>query len=89
MDNRESGWQWFETPLATTDKGGTAEIEKKFARCFSGPDGDSVRAHLRAMTIDRAMGPDAADSAVRHLEGQRHLVVQITALITRGRSRLQ
>ncbi|MEX2618397.1 MAG: hypothetical protein WD767_20115 [Alphaproteobacteria bacterium] len=88
MADPGSGWRWFENPEGPSDNAPSSEIEKSFARCFSGPDGDSVLAQLRAMTTDRVLGPDASDSALRHLEGQRHLVIQIGAMIARGRNRL-
>ncbi|PWC56033.1 hypothetical protein TSO221_02995 [Azospirillum sp. TSO22-1] len=56
-----------------------------FARCFAGPDGARVVAALRAMTVERTLGPDASDAALRHLEGQRALVATILALAARGR----
>ena len=57
-----------------------------FARCFRGGDGARVLAHLRALTLDRALGPNATDAQLRHLEGQRALVSTILALVARGRS---
>jgi len=57
-----------------------------FARCFAGGDGQQVLGHLRALTLERALGPDAPDSLLRHLEGQRQLVLTIQALIARGRA---
>ncbi len=58
-----------------------------FARCFVGPDGERVLNTLRAMTLGRALGPDAPDAALRHLEGQRQLVAVILALVARGARR--
>ncbi len=55
------------------------------ARCFRGADGDVLLAYLKAMTLDRALGPDAADATLRHLEGQRHLVRHLSQLIDQGR----
>tara|TARA_R110001606_G_scaffold217308_1_gene365187 strand:+ start:255 stop:518 length:264 start_codon:yes stop_codon:yes gene_type:complete len=85
MAERELGWRWFEDIEPSSDDDRQPEIEKSFARCFSGPDGDRVLAHLRAMTIDRVLGPEAGDAELRHLEGQRHLVIRISAMIARGR----
>jgi hypothetical protein len=61
------------------------ELRLSFARCFAGPEGEKVLAHLRALTLDRALGPDASDAMLRHLEGQRQLVTHILAQIERGR----
>jgi hypothetical protein len=38
------------------------------------------------MTLDRALGPDAPEAALRHLEGQRQLVATVLALVARGRA---
>lgn len=77
------GWDWF---AGTGRPAGPADDPApSFARCFAGPDGVRVLAVLRAMTLDRALGPDAPDAALRHLEGQRQLVATILALAARGR----
>jgi len=57
-----------------------------FARVFRGTDGDRALAVLRAVTLDRALGPDSSDAALRDLEGRRRLVAWILALIERGRT---
>lgn len=56
-----------------------------FARVFRGSDGARALSHLRALTLDRALGPDATPDALRHLEGQRALVLHLLALVERGR----
>lgn len=78
-----AGWGWFDTspPEADSD----FETAAAFARCFSSPDGARVLATLSAMTLERALGPDASDAALRQLEGQRRLVLTIRALVNRGR----
>lgn len=62
------------------------DIARCFARCFGSEDGIRALAHLRALTLDRALGPQASDAQLRHLEGQRALVSLILALTARGRS---
>jgi hypothetical protein len=62
------------------------DLARASARCFASPDGAAVLAHLTAMTMRRALGPDASDQALRHLEGQRQLVAHLHALIARGRA---
>lgn len=57
-----------------------------FARCFSSREGEQVLAHLKAVTLDRALGPDSSDALLRHLEGQRQLVASILTQIERGRA---
>ncbi|WP_173380464.1 hypothetical protein [Azospirillum sp. B510] len=88
MAERE-GWEWLETPLsADPDPAMASNVDPapSFARCFAGDDGARVLAMLRAMTLDRALGPDAPEAALRHLEGQRQLVAIILALVARGRA---
>ena len=61
------------------------DLARCFARCFRGSDGDRAIAHLRAVTLDIAAGPDMPDARLRHLEGQRFMVRNIINLIERGR----
>lgn len=56
------------------------------ARIFAGDAGARVLAHLRRLTRDRVLGPEASDALLRHVEGQRALVLHIESLIERGRS---
>lgn len=77
-----SGWDWLNGAARTPDD---ADRAASFARCFAGPDGARVLGALKAMTLDRALGPDAPEAALRHLEGQRQLVATILALVARGR----
>ncbi|NQU61016.1 MAG: hypothetical protein HQ512_07785 [Rhodospirillales bacterium] len=82
------GWTWFDTlpPAADADKpGAEQELCLAFARCFRGGDGEKALTYLRAITIERALGPNATDTLLRHLEGQRQLVNHITTLARRGR----
>lgn len=78
-----AGWDWFDGAVAPA--GHPDDPAPGFARCFGGPDGQRVLATLKAMTLDRALGPDTPDAALRHLEGQRQLVAVILALTARGR----
>lgn len=59
--------------------------EHAFARVFSGDAGRVVLGHLRKMTIERTLGPNASDSELRWAEAQRALVHQIETLVLRGR----
>lgn len=90
----EAGWAWFAPPVQDANIPGfddnahtqcRDETAKAFARCLGSPDGEKVMAHLCAITLDRALSPLAADSLLRHLEGQRQLVGYIKALMRRGR----
>lgn len=55
-------------------------ISKNYARIFSTPSGRAVLAHLRKITIERVLGPNATESQLRSLESQRALVHQIENL---------
>lgn len=82
----DAGWSWFAEPKG--QEGGdeaSTEVARAFARCFAGPEGERALTYLRALTLDRYLGPNASDAALRHIEGQRHLVAHVTALIDRGR----
>ena len=61
------------------------ETEKNFARTLGTPDGCAVLAHLRKITIERVLGPNATDAELRGLEAQRALVHQIEQLSERGK----
>lgn len=94
MDNNASGWTWLN---ALTGRGAEEgkppqsdpneqALTKAFARCFAGDDGKKVLDHLRSMTLERHLGPLSSDGALRHLEGQRHMIAHLAAMIDRGRS---
>lgn len=78
-----AGWGWFD--VATPEAADDSETAAAFARCFATPDGARVLATLSAMTLERALGPDASDAALRQLEGQRRLMLTMRALVNRGR----
>jgi len=76
------GWAWFDRGDAPpTDRA----LALAAARCFRGGDGEAVLEHLRAVTLERALGPAASDAQLRHLEGQRQLVSHLVSLVERGR----
>ena len=84
----DGGWAWFDDGAVPSKNHGvdTEALPAVFAGCFRGNDGDAVIRYLRAITLDRALGPAVSDTALRHTEGQRQLVAHILALIERGRS---
>ena len=91
MSKPDPGWSWFREPLredpAAAHPGQVdADLARAFVRCFREPDGERVLAHLRAVTLERALGPQTPDGQLRHLEGQRQLVAYIQSLIERGRT---
>jgi hypothetical protein len=61
-------------------------VQQIFANVFRGGDGDRALSYLRAMTLDRAMGPHVSTEQLWHLEGQRHLARHILKLVERGRA---
>ncbi|MBF0167685.1 MAG: hypothetical protein HQL45_08635 [Alphaproteobacteria bacterium] len=61
------------------------ELAPVFARLFRDADGVRALEHLKAVTLERHLGPEASDAQLRHLEGQRHLVNHILSLVRRGR----
>lgn len=82
----EAGWSWFERALDGEDHHEVPEdIAARFARCFSGADGERALAHLAEMTIARPLGANAHNGILRHLEGQRYLVSYIMGLVRQGR----
>lgn len=81
-----TGWDGLAGRSAARQSAVGREVEIAFARCFSGDDGARVLNHLHAITLDRALGPDADDRTMRHLEGQRALVLHLRTLIDRGRA---
>lgn len=56
-----------------------------YARCFGTPAGRAVLSHLRSITIERTMGPNASDHELRWAESQRALVRNIESQVARGR----
>lgn len=89
MSSIDLGWGWFDPrrdPANDAALQGSADplLSKSTARCFSGPDGRRVLQHLRAITLERSLGPAATDAMLRHLEGQRSLVVYLLMLTARG-----
>lgn len=92
-DHTRKGWSWFDTADAQETEAVSAfdlpdpgrELRIAYARSFTGPDGEKVLQHLRTLTLERALGPDANARTLRHMEGQRQLVVYVLAQIERGR----
>lgn len=88
-DDAGGGWDWFDTdtPGAPDDVDAAQAwqvVGEIAARCFRGRDGQRLLAHLRQATIERVISPDTSEARLRHLEGQRHLVRHIEALVAAG-----
>jgi hypothetical protein len=89
MPRHESGWAWFDVaPQQTKERkrpsGITPDLLSAYARFFRSEPGCQVMRHLRSITVDRVIGPDASDALLRHLEGQRQLIHYIASLAERG-----
>lgn len=61
------------------------KTEIAYARTFLTPSGQTVMEHLRKITIERVLGPNASESELRTVEGMRALVHQIENMVDRGR----
>lgn len=80
------GWSWFDEGPDVPTAEDLRLLRMEFARCFSTSAGEAVLSHLRDITQRRFYGPEAPDRAIRHIEGQRHLVAYIGAMIERGQN---
>jgi hypothetical protein len=84
------GWDWFDGATDPgPDSGGEdawQTLAEAAARCFRGEDGRRLLGHLRRATIERALSPDVSEARLRHLEGQRHVVRHLEALVAAGRA---
>ena len=49
-------------------------ISQNVAEILGTPTGKEVLRYLRSITIEMVNGPQAPDSELRHMEGQRYLV---------------
>jgi hypothetical protein len=86
-DDALAGWAWFATADAPVDPDAKdRELCRAFARCFAGAEGSMVLEHLKRSILERRLPPTASDAELRHLEGQRHAVAYLVAMIERGRA---
>lgn len=65
------------------------EIEKQYARTFNTPSGRAVLQHMRKITIERTLGPNATDNELRWHEATRAFVHQIETMIAHATNGLQ
>lgn len=87
-DDPAAGWPWAGDGPATPNPPSAeprAALARACARLFARADGQVLYRHLRALTVERHLGPEASDAALRHLEGQRALVAHLDRLIAEGR----
>ncbi len=81
------GWEALDRMSATapvSERDPLKALQRSFVRAFSTNDGETVLAHLRKITLERALMCDAPDAELRYLEGQRRLVVTIQQMIEQG-----
>lgn len=93
----EKGWDWINKKSPPIEENTRASvcnsdaffdvenIQRTFARCFAGKDGDKAINYLKKLTYERPLSPDNNDVSIWHLEGQRYLTAHIIALVERGR----
>lgn len=55
-----------------------------FASCFNTPAGVRVLDYLKSRTVNMVAGPEVSNEHLRHLEGQRFTVSQMTLWIERN-----
>jgi len=79
-----TGWAWFEDQDSPTRAAGEPDPCRAFARCFAGPDGQQVLAHLKRLILDRRLGPSASNAELWYLEGQRGAIAYVLGMIERG-----
>jgi len=80
-------WDWFEqTPTKPTSPSpfDKAQLVKIAARLFQTHEGSYLLDYLRAITIERTLGPESSDTLLRHMEGQRQLVAMLTKMVEHG-----
>ena len=80
-DKSRDGWAWFD---GAPQPAQNTELSHCFMRTFQSHAGRQVLDYLRASTIGRRVRPDAPDSVLRHLEGQRYLFQLIERLADAG-----
>lgn len=76
----EPGWPWTEPAPADAND----QLAAACARLFASTDGGLLLAHLTRVTLAASPGPDVTEARLRHLEGQRALVLTLRHLAARG-----
>lgn len=79
----DPGWPW-----TGIDPDPAPETEDRLAaacaRLFASADGHLLLSHLTRTTLTTSPGPDVTEARLRHLEGQRTLVLTLRSLAIRG-----
>lgn len=61
--------------------GEVGKFQEAAALTFRTPAGEAVLDHLTRITVLRDLKPGVSEAELRHLEGQRHLVLYIKRMI--------
>ncbi len=85
----DPGWPWVGIETAADPAtGGDGPAEDRLAaacaRLFATADGRLLLSHLTRTTLAGSPGPDVTEARLRHLEGQRALVLSLRHLAARG-----
>jgi hypothetical protein len=82
----DPGWPWPQDDAAPA-AGPDADPDLLAAACarlFAGADGHLLLDHLCRLTLGTSPGPTVSEARLRHLEGQRALVLYLRHLARRG-----
>jgi len=75
---------WQDLKNQKSHKVNTTEIDQVFTSVFNQIDGKKVIEYLESITINSVCSPQATDSTLWHLEGQRYLLHIIKNKIKKG-----
>jgi|TARA_R110002020_G_C16104277_1_gene758965 hypothetical protein len=75
---------WQNLQNKKSNKSESTEIDKIFTSVFNQVNGKKVIEYLESITINSICTPQASDSTLWHLEGQRYLLQIIKSKIKRG-----
>jgi len=87
MSDPIQDWSWFDPIVNPTPREAEfdpLQLDRIAAQFFQTDDGAYLLRFLRAITMDRTLGPDASDGLLRHLEGQRQIIAQLIKMTQRG-----
>ena len=60
------------------------DVERLFARVFLTEDGQKILSYLQATTFQRVLPTDSSEAQLRHMEGQRAMLLNIQRLVMSG-----
>lgn len=84
----DPGWPWpgasGPSPPEAPEAPAADALAAACARLFAGADGRLLMAHLCRLTLAATLPPGVDEARLRHLEGQRALVLSLRHLAARG-----